>query len=218
MGSRPHLGEGPPPCTPAHRPHTLQTAPNGPCAAPGSGEPRKTSKGWLPGVPHPPGQCTPAAHLHHDLQALGGHVPMKEAPQQILKGTHGVLVQRLEGKEVPAPLVTPLPTVASPLPPMDISRGQEACGNTSWQPSSPSGSGSTAMTLCRQPWTMSVCTCSSSMGSRELSCELRSGSVQPPPCPHPRSPCLAGKDTPGRCRRAWPSSEWVFAGSLGALP
>lgn len=38
----------------------------------------------------------PTAHLHHELQALGGHVPLKDAPQQILKGVHGVLVQDLE--------------------------------------------------------------------------------------------------------------------------
>ena len=66
-----------------------------------------------------PGQCTPTAHLHHDLQALGSHVSPKEARQQILKGVHGIQVERLEGDEMLAPLMTPPPTVAFPLPPTD---------------------------------------------------------------------------------------------------
>lgn len=61
-------------------------------------------KQWRIGCQVPtPWTVHPIAHLHHELQALGGHVPPKDAPQQILKGVHGVQVQELEGgKEVPA--------------------------------------------------------------------------------------------------------------------
>ena len=56
--------------------------------------------GRLPGSGGaPPGQGTPTAHLHHDLQALRGHVPPKEACQQILKGAHSVQIQGLERDE-----------------------------------------------------------------------------------------------------------------------
>lgn len=73
--------------------------------------------------PTHPGQCQPSAHLHHGLQALGGHVPLKEACQQILKGVQGVQVQGLEREGGgPAPLVTPLPLAAFPLAPTDAGR------------------------------------------------------------------------------------------------
>lgn len=55
-------GGGPPA---AHRtpPTSLHSTPQGPHGAPA------------------PGKRTPTAHLHHDLQALGGHVSLKEACQ-----------------------------------------------------------------------------------------------------------------------------------------
>ena len=43
----------------------------------------------------------PATHLHHDLQTLGRHVPLKEARQQVLEGLHGVQVQGLEEEKLP---------------------------------------------------------------------------------------------------------------------
>lgn len=46
--------------------------------------------------------------------------------------------------------------------------------NTSWKvPSSPSGSGGRAMTLCKQLWITSACACSSNTGSKLLSSRLR---------------------------------------------
>lgn len=74
---------------------------------------------------------------------------------------------------MPAPLVSPRPTAAFPLPPHGRGQRRGTRSDTSWLPSSPSGSGSTAMTLCRQLWIMSVRSCSSSAGSRELSHKLR---------------------------------------------
>lgn len=91
----------------------------------------------------------------------------------------------------PGPPVTTAPTAASSLPPTDTDQGRGAHGDTSWELSSPSASGSTAMTLCRQLWIMSDCTCSSSSGSRELRGKLRAGSVQPhtpTPVPFPQEP------------------------------
>ena len=43
----------------------------------------------------------PATHLHHDLQTLGRHVPLKEARQQVLEDLHGVQVQELEQEKLP---------------------------------------------------------------------------------------------------------------------
>lgn len=65
----------------------------------------------------PPRQGTPTAHLHHDLQALGGHIPPKETAEQILKGVHGIQVQGLGRDGWPATPVTLPRSAAWPGPP-----------------------------------------------------------------------------------------------------
>lgn len=193
-------------------PQHFQRAPNCLCAKKAWRNQERVAARWGPRG------CTHATHLHHHLQALRGHVSLQEARQQILEGVHGVLVQGLEGEEAPVPQVSPLPTAAFPLPPPDAGQWQGARSDTSWPPSSPSGSGSTAMTLCRQPWIMSACSCSSSAGSRELSHRLRASPAAPTAARRKRKHCA---QPPPRAAAPQPRREerihQVSAGQHGLL-